>query len=902
MLSDPDIRNFLIYGCSSSEQHSDNSDTCCMNDSAPSAPVAFLETDYVNNAQDALDELTESCSHVLTAEDRHLIDHFKRLPTRAKYLLLVLLWQHGEQWCRLDTLKVESKLESYLELLPSLQLLCKLDPTLTNPENAYQSAVKQEFMEETMDESILRSTTTQPERNDRGAHSFVFCHDEAGLSLAELLHCLSPEELKSLAKQMKVKVPKDPTQLIWKLLDSSSTQRTLYFGTKPASQQMAPGSSSAQPSASSLVLQTQQHRLLEMVMKLIGKYIRVDGRVVALFRRLHIMYSRCTREPAHIFPPYMLCATPRCCYPPSDFRRDQGIWSNAREFTEYEEALATEADIHHILKTPRRTTRRSTLSRTPAPWRRTTTPASGWTFGTPGASASTCYTATQTLRLVEDNDAANHEVLENASVQTARLVKEKFQGVYPQWKALAQVKFEPGTLFEGPAAGLMRLYAGQVYLRIIERGAEALAILGDYELELEVMESLLAQNVWGRTRCGAWYERRAVLLRKMASESVDQVLILGRARQGLQDAISDSETALVYRPGLLKNLFAIEKKLKLPLTERTAQDKWNPPDTVLLEANVAKVFGRAPMFPAYDGTSQVHLSQFPSQRLGRGLENMKKSQGKWAGKGGAPVNIDRIVSQYYEAHGFRTWLSASQILPTLFGLLFWDILFADYPGSFETPFQHAPLDIVEDTFILPRSAAIARRLSEISDGQAETLILTMYDQHRETKPCCVGVRWNVGDCEDLVNIAHCLGPSALATICQLFCENYVTMFCSCPDLLAWDPQSNICKLIKIHGRRGNASLTVQKAYFTALARAGIVIEICKVVDKASTTHSIKLKGKGKEKAHQSKSDRDLDEDDDSEDDQLDDDDARGCRVHRQRTEASPTIVALGVRQSARAGS
>ncbi len=50
---------------------------------------------------------------------------------------------------------------------------------------------------------------------------------------------------------------------------------------------------------------------------------------------------------------------------------------------------------------------------------------------------------------------------------------------------------------------------------------------------------------------------------------------------------------------------------------------------------------------------------------------------------------------------------------TLFGLLFWSVLFAEVPEVFRTPFQSAPLDLGSDTFAAARRPLLDARLQEI---------------------------------------------------------------------------------------------------------------------------------------------------------------------------------------------
>lgn len=86
-------------------------------------------------------------------------------------------------------------------------------------------------------------------------------------------------------------------------------------------------------------------------------------------------------------------------------------------------------------------------------------------------------------------------------------------------------------------------------------------------------------------------------------------------------------------------------------------------------------------------------------------------------------------------------------------MLFWDILFAASPGAFETKYQNAPLDLLEDTFYFARQEQIENRLEEISEGGAHDLLDTVDLTHREARTLCIGVNWDFSR-EDLLEIAE----------------------------------------------------------------------------------------------------------------------------------------------------
>jgi Fanconi-associated nuclease 1 len=90
----------------------------------------------------------------------------------------------------------------------------------------------------------------------------------------------------------------------------------------------------------------------------------------------------------------------------------------------------------------------------------------------------------------------------------------------------------------------------------------------------------------------------------------------------------------------------------------------------------------------------------------------------------------------------------------IFALLFWDIIFMDIPGTFETPYQIAPLDLTEDSFYYARKELIETRLEEIRRGSANTILERHDDKYREKKTLCVGVRWDICEKQDLLEIVE----------------------------------------------------------------------------------------------------------------------------------------------------
>jgi fanconi-associated nuclease 1 len=81
----------------------------------------------------------------------------------------------------------------------------------------------------------------------------------------------------------------------------------------------------------------------------------------------------------------------------------------------------------------------------------------------------------------------------------------------------------------------------------VQKGAEALGTLREYDRELEVLEALLTQRRWRRGRRGKWYERRALVLTRYGDKSPET---LRRAVRGLIDSLNDRDTHLGERARL----------------------------------------------------------------------------------------------------------------------------------------------------------------------------------------------------------------------------------------------------------------------------------------------------------------------------------------------------------------
>lgn len=86
----------------------------------------------------------------------------------------------------------------------------------------------------------------------------------------------------------------------------------------------------------------------------------------------------------------------------------------------------------------------------------------------------------------------------------------------------------------------------------------------------------------------------------------------------------------------------------------------------------------------------------------------------WRNIDGSDCGVEELALSYYGTLGYRGYHSENSILSTLFGLLFWDILFYPQPGVFETLYQTEPLDLRTDAFFIQRQDMIMERIENIA--------------------------------------------------------------------------------------------------------------------------------------------------------------------------------------------
>ncbi|MCB1647029.1 MAG: VRR-NUC domain-containing protein [Pseudomonadales bacterium] len=91
--------------------------------------------------------------------------------------------------------------------------------------------------------------------------------------------------------------------------------------------------------------------------------------------------------------------------------------------------------------------------------------------------------------------------------------------------------------------------------------------------------------------------------------------------------------------------------------------------------------------------------------------------------------VERCVADWFEQQQCEAFYAENWLFTGIFGLAFWDIIFAPVPGVFFNPFQLGPTDLFSADFHQDRAALISERLTEISHADVLTeRVLKQYDR------------------------------------------------------------------------------------------------------------------------------------------------------------------------------
>ncbi|KAL3462342.1 hypothetical protein BJX64DRAFT_299581 [Aspergillus heterothallicus] len=508
---------------------------------------------------------------------------------------------------------------------------------------------------------------------------------------------------------------------------------------------------------------------LNKILEYTGDCVRLSSGPCALFERVHLVFYRSTEWTEKSLTTIILAKISRRNFPEYVVCRSSSIFSSREILLEFETALRTQFRIDNVLE----------------------------------------FSGTPTKERLEE-------------------IKDLAYKVYPRWKTLLeQEQQKEDTIYElGEGAYLRRFSPAWVYTRILHKGLHPLGRFKEYKEEHRILSELLAQRLFHPARRGAWYQRKALLEEHymwalMPSEDRNEEAQRKHwkrvALRTCEEGLEDPSCHLIYHYDLQKRIRKLEKALRV--VKREQHDFGhvslaNPEERTVEGIRIEREDSPIRSGPVNDDDTPAPKRSGPTIWLDE-LED------------GAECRVEDMCLSWYRKQGWKGYHSEGGIIRTLFGYLFYDIIFTYVPNVFQTIFQTCPLDLHTDAFYPSRASEINHRLVQITNGEAATLIRTVYDQHSARQPCAIGIDWSF-ELKDLVEIATCFSGEALATICKIMAQEYQARGGGVPDLFLWRMDTREVCFAEVKSENDRLSDT-QRLWIHVLLGAGVRVELCNAV-------------------------------------------------------------------------
>ncbi|KAL8755292.1 MAG: hypothetical protein Q9199_003758, partial [Rusavskia elegans] len=533
----------------------------------------------------------------------------------------------------------------------------------------------------TATERIAPGEAEPPEDTVLGG-SFTFADSSTDHidSLEEASSLLLLEELKTLAKEAKVP-GKNKQELLQALRKSSQKQGGLgWSGLKRSDTEESVKSEKSvdgneETGLSNGLGTNRDSHFVRKILAITGPCIRLSSAVLKLFERVHLVFYRSTEWTENSLTTIILARISRRNFPEYIVSRSNNIFPSRSTLLEFEASIRTQFAVDTVL---------------------------------------------------EFNGTVNKDGLQK--------VKCIFEEVYPRWLTiLADEQRKEDRVYEsGEGAYLRRFSPAWVYTRIVHKGTSVLGRFKEHKREHQLLCELLDQHLFHAARRGAWYQRRALLeehyMYALApqdgrNEETQKKHWKRIALRTCEDGLQDRECHLIYHHDLQKRISKLERQLNIPKR---------------LQHDFGHVRLAKPIERHVEGT-RVEKERTPSRNARRSSSAGEAGNSRRGAKtiwldpleNHGECSVEAMCLSFYRSQGWKGYHSEGGIIRTLFGYLFYDVLFTYIPNVFQTAFQTCPLDLHTDAFYASRFSEINARLNAVSNGEGVGILERVYEREKE---------------------------------------------------------------------------------------------------------------------------------------------------------------------------
>ncbi|KAF9129516.1 hypothetical protein BGW39_004075 [Mortierella sp. 14UC] len=444
--------------------------------------------------------------------------------------------------------------------------------------------------------------------------------------------------------------------------------------------------------------------LIDKVIDISGSCVKIYPNIMKVFERLHLVFYRAreyNERPALL--EAILAKIGQRTFPTYEITRTNTVFKNRDELLKYEAAIRLHFELSKLTESAMGPGRDAVIYVRDADRENENQVRNG----------SRRAGSVKAAQKSSSNGSAGGDSELDPEQERRRLevigiyekVIEEAESIRGAWRQYVATETELSR--ESPNYFMLRFSPGWVYTQILRLALRAFAFLKRFEEESILLHELLDQHIYSLGQRGGWYERLALI---KSNYSFHKRLGKQEALQVCMMALRDKHVHAVDGTLIQARIVRLETELKVAFRERHDFSY-----LALRKAQKRILTGErlnAPGMVAPSYTSS-HSYSFVPNSMGSS-HPVANQRPLWRNIDGSDCNVEELALSYYGTLGYKGFHSENSLLATLFGLLFWDILFSPQPGVFETLYQTEPLDLRTDAFFLQRQDMILDRIAQIA--------------------------------------------------------------------------------------------------------------------------------------------------------------------------------------------
>ena len=187
----------------------------------------------------------------------------------------------------------------------------------------------------------------------------------------------------------------------------------------------------------------------------------------------------------------------------------------------------------------------------------------------------------------------------------------------------------------------------------------------------------------------------------------------------------------------------------------------------------------------------------------------------------ATDNIELFACREFEARGWVAWHLENHLPAALFGLAYWDWIYAPIQEAFVNPFQIGPRDLFSpEFFTVRREVCVDPLIDEIP--LAQRLEQTFEQKYGISNPL---VNWKIFDRTVLETVVRCMGEESIRKLLQLMQPDLRQMRSGFPDLFVVKPDDTF-EFVEVKGPTDQVRPN-QHIWLQALAAKHLPVSVLK---------------------------------------------------------------------------